>query len=358
MMPVFLSLFFTNVPHGTIKLNNMEGFGSIFGNVIGQGLLNTGFGVLGSMVDRMNYNYMNRQNTKNWQMVNAYNSPLSQVERLKAAGLSPALMYGGHGQQAQSAPIQPATMPNSEKFGMNKAVMAYTMQQGIEQLRSIQLQNEKTKAETSKVQAETDTVKQNYNVDSQTLLERKRVETDALVQQIRQGNASTTETYQRIQNLKANYDKILADTKLQLIESQHRDRILSGNTMLQQKQMAQIDNQISKIAAEVRSINLHTAQDKESFGVRMRHIDKQIESLSLGNVHQSTANYFQYRDLENRQLQAQSKTGSMDDLLKYQKTLPPNVRYIVDKLMESGWISPRHTTNRTYNNTTHNWIRD
>lgn len=50
--------------------------------------------------------YQNKYNTKMWNLTNEYNSPIQQMQRLKAAGLNPALMYGGSGNSgvAQSAP--------------------------------------------------------------------------------------------------------------------------------------------------------------------------------------------------------------------------------------------------------------
>lgn len=47
-----------------------------------------------------------------WDYQNAYNSPQQQMQRLKAAGLNPYLVYGGASANTGNAgPIQPATVP-------------------------------------------------------------------------------------------------------------------------------------------------------------------------------------------------------------------------------------------------------
>lgn len=43
------------------------------------------------------YQRQYQDNVKFWQMQNAYNDPSAQMQRLKAAGLNPAMIYGGQG---------------------------------------------------------------------------------------------------------------------------------------------------------------------------------------------------------------------------------------------------------------------
>lgn len=84
---------------------------------VGRGLIQSGFNALSA---GLNYRYskklMKYQNDlaiQNWQMQNEYNAPSAQVERLKAAGLAPELMYSNGSSGGVSADLsQPnATAP-------------------------------------------------------------------------------------------------------------------------------------------------------------------------------------------------------------------------------------------------------
>lgn len=65
------------------------------------GLITAGSSIISSLVNRgANKSLANnayRQNMQMWHEQNAYNSPVAQVARLRAAGLNPALAYGGNG---------------------------------------------------------------------------------------------------------------------------------------------------------------------------------------------------------------------------------------------------------------------
>lgn len=75
--------------------------GSLLGNIFG----NTGA--------RRRQDRANKQNIKFWNMQNAYNSPTSQMERLREAGLNPNLIYGqgAKGATGQSERIAPSKAP-------------------------------------------------------------------------------------------------------------------------------------------------------------------------------------------------------------------------------------------------------
>lgn len=64
------------------------------------GLFNRGY-------NESQYSKVRKDNLKDWEMQNAYNSPAAQMERLKAAGLNPHLVYG-NGAVANNA-SQPKT---------------------------------------------------------------------------------------------------------------------------------------------------------------------------------------------------------------------------------------------------------
>ena len=78
-------------------MSALGAFGAIAGNVIGGLIQQRGQ----ERTNWQNYQYNKqlseqayRQNMQAWHEQNAYNSPIAQMGRLKAAGLNPALMYG------------------------------------------------------------------------------------------------------------------------------------------------------------------------------------------------------------------------------------------------------------------------
>lgn len=54
--------------------------------------------------NRRNIERQNQLNIEQWQRENDYNNPVNQMQRMRAAGLNPAMMYGGSGSIATSAP--------------------------------------------------------------------------------------------------------------------------------------------------------------------------------------------------------------------------------------------------------------
>lgn len=101
-----------------------ESFGSSFGkslvNTAGSGivsgLINQGFGAWTAARDykywKKRVDYQNQLQKEWFNMTNEYNDPSNERKRLEAAGLSPALMYGGSGAGA-SISAAAADMPGS-----------------------------------------------------------------------------------------------------------------------------------------------------------------------------------------------------------------------------------------------------
>lgn len=100
------------------------------------GIITAGSSIISSLVNRgANKSLSNnayRQNMQMWREQNAYNSPVAQVARLRAAGLNPALAYGGNGEvvgNSGEAPAldyggvynQPLVSPNAVMQGIEAA---------------------------------------------------------------------------------------------------------------------------------------------------------------------------------------------------------------------------------------------
>lgn len=99
-------------------------FGKSLANSAGSGLVSGGINQLfGSLTAKRDYKYWKKRVDyenklqKEWfNMANEYNSPAQQVARLKDAGLSPALMFGGSGAGA-SVGASSADMPSAPSGG-------------------------------------------------------------------------------------------------------------------------------------------------------------------------------------------------------------------------------------------------
>lgn len=101
----------TNLAKGLFTGGKEGSFGSSF---LG-GLFNTGLGLLGSKYTADNQLKKDlqlqdnafAQNVAMWDMQNAYNTPLAQMERYRAAGLNPNLIYGNGVSSAGNASSAP-----------------------------------------------------------------------------------------------------------------------------------------------------------------------------------------------------------------------------------------------------------
>lgn len=94
----------------------------------------------------------NEWNLQQWERENEYNNPLNQMQRLKAAGLNPNLVYGNGAGQSTAAPSPQLTsgspsMPQDMSLMASRPTIGTIMAQG--------LQNEMMRAQIDKVKAET-----------------------------------------------------------------------------------------------------------------------------------------------------------------------------------------------------------
>lgn len=121
---------------------------SFAGDVVG-GLLGIGAQSSANKANKELAEYQYEKNLEMWNRQNEYNSPARQMERLKAAGLNPNLVYGnGAVGNASSAPPQydrPTINPVS-----NGGFVSDAVQHGI--FTSAQLDNLKQQTELSKTQ--------------------------------------------------------------------------------------------------------------------------------------------------------------------------------------------------------------
>lgn len=146
----------------------MSDFGTLAAGAaldLASGLFNTGtqFATSKKLMD-----YQNQINIQNWKMANEYNSPKAQMERYKAAGLNPNLVYGSLGQTAAgnlSSPSSSGVNPRTQLGGSAASFMLAAAQAKNMQLqnKNIEAQNKQIEANTRKTEAETTSITENTN---------------------------------------------------------------------------------------------------------------------------------------------------------------------------------------------------
>lgn len=135
-------------------------FGKSLANSAGSGLVSGGINQLfGSLTAKRDYKYWKKRVDyenklqKEWfNMSNEYNSPAQQVARLKDAGLSPALMFGGSGAGA-SFGAAAADMPTAPSGG--GASPSSSMNPSYDALSASVIQLNQAKADEARSNADT-----------------------------------------------------------------------------------------------------------------------------------------------------------------------------------------------------------
>lgn len=94
----------------------------------------------------------NKWNRQQWQMENAYNSPSAQIQRMRAAGLNPDMMYGGgvSGNLSASSPSMTSGAPSSpmDFTALSSKRTLGDIALDTAQLNQIEATTEKIKSET------------------------------------------------------------------------------------------------------------------------------------------------------------------------------------------------------------------
>lgn len=111
-----------------------------------------GSGVANHLVNRSLSNNAFRQNVQMWNLQNQYNSPSAQVSRLIAAGLNPALAYGGSSQVVGNSD-SPPQLDYSGVF--NQPIVQPDAVMQAQQALSMDLDREYRRKQIEKTEAET-----------------------------------------------------------------------------------------------------------------------------------------------------------------------------------------------------------
>lgn len=176
-----------------------------------------------------------QQNKESIAEQNNYNSPSAQLTRLRAAGMSPSLLYGqgvagATGSQQAAAELQYAdyqpVAPQYDFKGISDSFVG-AIQAGS--------QSDLNMANAAKARSE------NVGIGFENVIKAANagIAQDLAEQSLRQSILKNDQTFQEIQNAEATYQKILADTSLTEINKKSAQ---VSYEILQQSKQAQIDS--------------------------------------------------------------------------------------------------------------------
>lgn len=215
----------------------------------------------------------NQWNLEQWQRENDYNSPTSQMARLRAAGLNPDLMYGqgstgnsaGSPEMTSGAPSE----PNDMSAMLSKRSFGQTMQQIIDkeqQRRMNEAQIEAIKANTNKTNSET----QGQDINN-------------AIQQIRLGNEAKFQD-QTLKNMQA-VEKMTdaqAQSYLQSVVESNR-RIEKMGVEMESLRVA-MDNVSFEQEMKVREYILHSKEVDSIIQANLASAKNSLASANLSNA--------------------------------------------------------------------------
>lgn len=136
-----------------------------------------------------------------------YNDPAKQIERLKNAGLNPALMYGGTGTTGTASGTtggaQAGAITALQPMGLQMALQAEMQKAQIDALNA---QTLNTNAQTAKTKSEIESTESGTKLNEAKIKETLK-NIDYIKEQIRASNVSTFEQEQKNKVLNAIYNK-------------------------------------------------------------------------------------------------------------------------------------------------------
>lgn len=108
----------------------------------------------GERFARSMYDKQRQHAVDDWHMMNAYNDPSAQMQRLRDAGLNPNLVYGS-GADATTSSTPRSAQSSQPKYETPKLDLGSVVMQGM-QMKQLQANIARTEAETNRIQADTD----------------------------------------------------------------------------------------------------------------------------------------------------------------------------------------------------------
>lgn len=101
------------------------------------------------------YNKQVEDNRKNWEMVNEYNLPSAQLQRLKDAGLNPYLMYSEGAGNGMATVAQGGSLPSGSQGSAHFSNPFQGFTQSLAQMKLLDSQIQNIDAQTENIEAQT-----------------------------------------------------------------------------------------------------------------------------------------------------------------------------------------------------------
>lgn len=209
------------------------------------------------MYNTLMYNRQRQDALSDWNMQNAYNDPSAQMQRLKAAGLNPNLVYGnGADAQSQSAPRsssvgQPQFRPKDYDFG-SVAQQALMMQQAQANIARTNAETEAIKSRTVGTEFQNsvnkaigvENMRYKYNVELNRMSQQQKIEMARFDAELAAGfnNGDTRDKNSpAAKAIRAGYERASAE----LENAQTRGDVLAAEAAIKQYEKRLTDQGIS-----------------------------------------------------------------------------------------------------------------
>ncbi len=223
----------------------------------------------------------NKWNLEQWERNNAYNSPAAQMQRLKAAGINPDLMYGQNagGASGNSAAPAPGTQPiPKQPFRVDPYLTA--------QLKLLQAQTYKNNMDgkVSDIQAQND---EEFMYDERLQkLGLNEAQRGYLIEVMRKEHELSDNIAQQTENLKVEHERLKEAINTQVAQTdlliqQGRKEEAAYWLFLAQEEGQQLNNEQQKI------INQYLPQQQQA-EIKLKHA-KAYEAIKAGDEHAAGA---------------------------------------------------------------------
>lgn len=215
----------------------------------------------------------NQLNLEQWQRENAYNAPINQIQRLRAAGLNPGIMYGSEGVVNSSAP-SPAMqssrdVPPQSTFQVDPLTVA--------QIANLNAQTRKTDAEADTEEQIRQSRIDNINASTANLVKQN----DKIVQEIENLVKSGKLTDKQIEQFK--FDNVMRGKEYMLDVKR-----LQNETNLTNQQIKQMKADVQKTLAEKRITDREYNEMVWTYAIRKSGLANSV-NLSAAQIEQARA---------------------------------------------------------------------
>lgn len=252
---------------------------------LGSSVLGTGANIISTaMTNRANERMQQQQNAWNleqWERNNAYNSPAAQMQRLKAAGINPDLMYGQNagGATGNSPAPAPGTQPiPKQPFRVDPYLTA--------QLKLLASQTYKNNMEgkVSDIQAQND--EEFQKIERWQKIGLNDAQQGYLLEMTRKEHELGDKIAQETENLKVEHERLKEAINTQVAQTdlliqQGRKEEAAYWLFLSQEEGQQLTNEQQKI------INKYLPQQQQA-EIKLKHA-KAYEAIKAGDEHAAGA---------------------------------------------------------------------